>query len=674
MIVRGMKPYLPIVAFFISICVFNIHCMNPGSKPDPRELALARKEYAGLSDSASYVGMETCKGCHTGIHETFSHTGMGLSFEHASRQKSAGLFGRNVQVRDSYRSLNYHPFWENDSLYFMEFRMDGADTVYKRIEKISYIVGSGQHTNSHIWASNGYLFQAPMTFYTQDRKWDLPPGFEDGNNTRFSRKIGLECMTCHNGYPGFVQGSENKYSFVRNGIDCERCHGPGSIHVKEKSSGILIDTSTAIDYSIVNPAKLPIDRQLDVCQRCHIQGNAVLNEGKSFFDFKPGMSLKEVMHVFMPVYEGAGDNHIMASHAERLKQSRCYTESLKAVANDKSLKPFKNALTCVTCHNPHVSVKVSGKDHFNTACRNCHQAAKSGECTAPLAEQKKRGMNCSGCHMPLNTTTDIPHVRVHDHRIAVPHKMSPAGNTTKILKAINCIHEASPPDLVLAQAFINYVEKFNMSPVLLDSALKYIDRESDKLLTAPYRIHVLFLRKQFNEIVALVAGEKGLKEKVNRPSFDNRDAWTAYRIGEAYVAAGILHEAISWYAKAVNLAPYHAEFCNKYGSTLATSGKVPDAYKVFSELIREHPEYAPGYANLGYLLLVRDRNVSRAGELIRRALSLDPDYEMGWLNLAAVEMAGGDRASAIKAIEKVLSINPGNTQAREGLRRLKAKS
>ncbi|MBK7964483.1 MAG: hypothetical protein IPK10_03695 [Bacteroidetes bacterium] len=87
---------------------------------------------------------------------------------------------------------------------------------------------------------------------------------------------------------------------------------------------MLIDTSKYIDYSIVNPSKLPIDLQFDLCQRCHIQGNVVLNEGKSFFDFKPGMKLSEVMNVFMPVYKDNEEQHIMASHAERLKLSKCF--------------------------------------------------------------------------------------------------------------------------------------------------------------------------------------------------------------------------------------------------------------------------------------------------------------------------------------------------------------
>ena len=58
-----------------------------------------------------------------------------------------------------------------------------------------------------------------------------------------------------------------------------------------------------IDYSIVNPSKLPLDLQFDICQRCHLQGTAILHQGKSFTDFKPGEHLEEIMDVYLPRFE-----------------------------------------------------------------------------------------------------------------------------------------------------------------------------------------------------------------------------------------------------------------------------------------------------------------------------------------------------------------------------------
>ena len=118
--------------------------------------------------------------------------------------------------------------------------------------------------------------------------------------------MGLECIACHNAYPEFILGSENKYNFMPDGIDCERCHGPGEVHVQEKMSGNIIDTSKYIDYSIVNPSKLSSELQFEICKRCHLQGTSVLKEGKTFNSFKPGMSLKDHMDTYLPKYS---NNH-----------------------------------------------------------------------------------------------------------------------------------------------------------------------------------------------------------------------------------------------------------------------------------------------------------------------------------------------------------------------------
>lgn len=52
--------------------------------------------------------METCKGCHTGIHSTFIHTGMGLSFDAATKQKSSADFSNHPVVHDQYKIYLIH--------------------------------------------------------------------------------------------------------------------------------------------------------------------------------------------------------------------------------------------------------------------------------------------------------------------------------------------------------------------------------------------------------------------------------------------------------------------------------------------------------------------------------------------------------------------------------------
>ena len=316
------KISLTLALFAMTIPVF--FCNAPVAKVTDDDTQPSSKWRNVYDTGAHYVGMQTCRGCHEGVYETFIQTGMGQSFGMADKQKTAADFSpAHALVYDSALDYYYKPYFTGDSFFIMEYRLEGRDTVHKRIQRVDYIVGSGQHTNSHIFSTNGYFFQAPITFYTQKHRWDLAPGFEKGGSTRFQRLIQIECMSCHNGYPDFVPNSENKYNLVKTGIDCERCHGPGSLHVQERQNNTPVDTSKGPDYSIVNPRRLPTELQNNVCQRCHLQGIAVLNDGKTFFDFHPGMKLSEVMNVFMPEYEGAQDKMIMASHVERMKKSKC---------------------------------------------------------------------------------------------------------------------------------------------------------------------------------------------------------------------------------------------------------------------------------------------------------------------------------------------------------------
>jgi hypothetical protein len=473
---------------------------------------------------------------------------MGQSWDHATMHKSSAIFNDHAVVYDKFRNFYYKPFWKDSLLYMMEYRLEGKDTTYKRTERISYIVGSGQHTNSHIWSENGYLYQAPLTFYTQKGMWDLPPGFEDGENTRWNRIISIECMNCHNMYPEFDTTSENKFVSVKTGIECERCHGPGETHVNEKLKGILVDTSKETDYSIVNPANLSRDLQVELCQRCHLQGISVLNEGKTFFDFKPGQPLNTVMNVFMARYEGGAGKFIMASHADRMKQSKCYLNS---------------QMTCLTCHNPHVSVKVTPAGHFNDACRSCHNGGK--DCTLPMPQRLKENDNCFLCHMPVSETLDIPHVTVHDHKIHVPISDKKKNEIQKFI-GLECMTTPDPSPLLMAEGYLQTYEAFSPQPYLLDSARRYLDLVKDRSVSySQSEIRYSYLKNDMAKVVSLsgntIAGETG-------------NAWLAYRIGEANFQTGNFERARQFYDRAVFLKKADPEFRNKLGKCIGSTQQV----------------------------------------------------------------------------------------------------
>ncbi|MBL7889927.1 MAG: tetratricopeptide repeat protein [Bacteroidia bacterium] len=662
------------VSFFVAVLLLMSYCGNDEHTSSNSPTDTLANTYLNHSDTAKYVGMDQCKLCHQDIYNSFIETGMGKSFDVASKKKSSAKFDKHTVIYDKFSDFYYQPFWKNDSMMIMEFRLEGKDTVYKRIEKVDYIIGSGQHTNSHMQSVNGYFNQMPMTYYTQQGKWDLPPGFENGFNTRFSRKIGLECMSCHNSLPNFVEGSENKYSSVPNGITCERCHGPGSIHIQQRSTGSKVDTAKYIDYSIVNPGKLPVDLQFDVCQRCHLQGNAVLKPGKSFYDFRPGMKLSDYMTTFLPRYEGADDEFIMASHADRLKQSKCFISSFKEETDKTSLRPYKNALTCVTCHNPHVSVKATETNVFNNACNKCHGGKDQIVCSEKKEVLLKKENNCVSCHMPRSGSIDIPHVTVHDHYIRKPVKKEEIAKVKKFI-GLYAVNEKNPDNITKAKAYLQQYDKFEYKVEYLDSAMKYLQEKDLTSIEKNFDllVHIYFTKQNFSKVIELsskIGKEKLLNTVLVKRSWDNQHAWTLYRIGESYYKNGDINNAYSYFKKATELAPFNPEFNNKLGVSLLAQNKVKEAISIFESTLAENPKFVPAISNLGYASLVSG-NVLKAEQLYNKGLSLDPDYEMLLMNVAGLYIYKKDLKQAELYLKKVIKKYPENQQAKDVLKQLK---
>ncbi|MCO6491393.1 MAG: tetratricopeptide repeat protein [Phaeodactylibacter sp.] len=599
-------------------------------------------QYLNLAEGVQYVGMNTCKSCHPNVHATFIHTGMGRSFGRATWEKTDADFGDHALVYDTASNLYYKPFFRDSAMYVLEFRLNGADTVHRRLERIDYIVGSGQHTNSHIVDFNGYIYQAPITYYTQEGRWDMAPGFR-GDNIRFDRFLTTECITCHNHLPEFVEGSLNKYTRMPTGIECERCHGPGEIHAREKLAGHIVDTSKFIDYTIVTPGDLPRDLQMDLCQRCHLQGIAVLNEGRDFFDFKPGMRLQEVFNVFLPRYTNSHERFIMASQADRLRLSPCYRQS---------------EMTCITCHNPHESIEVTEKGQYNNACLSCHGPDREAACAAPMSGRRAEADDCSGCHMPRSGSIDIPHVNITDHYISRNNikgrerEEVPAGEPQFLGLQILTKEKATP--LEMAKGYIALYDKYVSSPAMLDSAWSYLEQPGlppeEKFNTL---IHYHFAREAYDAIAGLAAGRQ--------PSA-LADGWTAYRSGEAFYKLGDYPRALAFYRRAAGLMPYNLDFQEKLGTAYIQLQQLPPAVETLEWVLRENPKRPVALSNLGYACVLQGQ-FEKAEGYYNQAIALDPDYEQALLNKAAVRLLRKDADTAKQLIERVLKINPENRQA-----------
>jgi len=248
--------------------------------------------------------------------------------------------------------------------------------------QLDYYIGSGVAGRSFGFVLDNFLFEAPVTWYTQTGSWDVSPGYASDSLSRWSRPIEPSCLFCHASQTRWREGTLNAYAvpaFDHNGISCERCHGPGSLHIAGKGK-------------LVNPAKLTPARRDDVCAQCHLTGQSrIVRANHHLTDYRPGDALSDFVAHIVPAQQAEFQ---VNSHVEKLAASGC-----KRGAGDR--------LWCGSCHDPHTVPPPSERvAYFRAKCLGCHEPT---DCA--------RGVDCAGCHMPKNPAVDAGHGVFTEHSI-----------------------------------------------------------------------------------------------------------------------------------------------------------------------------------------------------------------------------------------------------------------
>ena len=86
------------------------------------------------------------------------------------------------------------------------------------------------------------------------------------------------------------------------GIDCQRCHGPGARHIHTAQTPGA--KPAEISASIVNPARLSPKLQMDTCMECHLEPTSgrlpalIRRFNREPFSYIPGQSLEDFILYF----------------------------------------------------------------------------------------------------------------------------------------------------------------------------------------------------------------------------------------------------------------------------------------------------------------------------------------------------------------------------------------
>src|SRR5437773_1234438 len=312
---------------------------------------------AALGQPGDEVGSKVCSGCHAEIYRRYSATSMSRSSGAAGVSTFRESFDR-ASFTDSNLAAKYRVSAEPAG-YTMEFSRADSGVQGRRL--LAWFVGSGRVGRSYLFSLDGFLFQAPVSYYSLPGKWDISPGYQQHAFIHLTRAVGTGCLVCHASRLQAVAGTQNRFTappFLEGGVSCERCHGLGKQHVARMTSGDL----KAPDR-IVNPAKLDAARRDSVCAQCHLTGAARIPRPRAKTeDYRPGELLTDYASYF--VWSSAGSPILNAnSHFEKLQQSAC-----KRAGGDR--------LWCGSCHDPHSEPPEAQPAALSRArCEKCHEVS-----------------------------------------------------------------------------------------------------------------------------------------------------------------------------------------------------------------------------------------------------------------------------------------------------------
>ncbi len=542
-------------------------------------------------------------------------------------------FAQNNTYHHQASGRYYKAYQRDGKFYLRRHQINAQGNEVNVFEKeIHYVVGSGNHARSYLHRTPDHrLLQMPLTWYSAEGGfWAMSPGYDQPNHVGFRRVVDFECMACHNAYPEIQAGSDilertpRFPSRIPSGIDCQRCHGPGRDHLRALAAG---EPPKKVRQTIVNPARLSFDGQLEVCMQCHLETtssrlpHSILRFGRGAFSYRPGEPLEDyVLHFDHAPGAGYDNKFEVVQSVYRLRKSRCFRES-------------QGRMTCTTCHDPHHAPRGDeAVRHYSQVCRSCHT-----DIAANVQDGKHTsGSECLGCHMPKRRTEDAVHSVMTDHYIQrrrpdrdllAPRKEVPESVAYRGEVALYYppqLADTSETDLYLAVAQVKDGSNLEAGIARLNQA---IEKHRPAEAGFYFELAEAYLKtRQFDEAIRLYKTAIEL-----RPSY----LLARRNLGLAFLLAGRLPQATETTRAVLNEAPREAEIWNTLGETYYPQQKLDEAIGAFEKAVALRPDLAEAHNNLGAAKLLQG-NVAGAEQAFHEAVRIKPDFAAAQKNLAAL--------------------------------------
>lgn len=506
---------------------------------------------------AEFAGSQACAGCHTALYRSFIGTPMAHSSGRVGTDEKE-RFDR-VEFRDSGGAFAYRVEREAGA-YFFAFTQQHAAQPIQGHRQLDYFVGSGAAARSYLMSVDGFVYEAPVTYYSNSASWNAAPGYASADYPYLTRPVLPGCLECHSSGVQRIPGTQNAYAsppFREGGVACERCHGPGSDHI-------------ALGKPMVNPAKLAARERDSICEQCHLSGEIrVPKAGKDDQSFRAGDRLGDVLTTF--VRAGSASQVRVTSHVENLAASAC-----KRASGDK--------LWCGTCHDPHtVPAPTEKVAYFRAKCLNCH--GEQGPGARGRGPEHSAGADCIGCHMPRNPTSDVEHVVFTDH--SIPRRPGASAGSPRADADLAPFEggEAGGRDLGLAYAMVGLREGNN---AYLDRAFRLLQEAAAGGTADSEALAYLaqFYRDRKDDAHALPLYEQTWR-------MDPTQSAVAAALGAYRMQSGNLDEAIRFWNQTLSISPALLLVRVNLAEALLRAGHREEAQATLRKALEFNPAFQP---------------------------------------------------------------------------------
>jgi tetratricopeptide (TPR) repeat protein len=564
-----------------------------------------------------YVDDKACAVCHQSVSASYQEVGMARSFFRPGAD--------NVMEDFSQPAFFHAPSQQylvmqrrGERLSFKRYQLDADGKPINVFEQpVDWVLGSGHTSRIYLYQTgSGELYQLPLVWYSQTKRWGMAPGFDRPRHDGVLRRVRRECLFCHNAYPNVPARSdtfEGAHTFptdLPQGVGCQRCHGPGAEHARQAFRGAL--PIEQLRATIINPKRLEPRLRDDVCLQCHLQPSVALPGLRRFergdYSFRPGQPLDEYLVQLDVQEEGKqrADRFEINHHGYRLQQSRCFQEA-------------KGKLGCITCHDPHRKVPAAERAaHYRAACLGCH--VKAHTTTDAIASD-----DCVSCHTPRHRTQDVVHVVMTDHLIrrqpGGPELLAPLTESEPTLTQVELLDTPHAPTGTQAEIYRT------AAVVQASGAPNAIDR-LQKLLAPDRPMEVVPL---------LILAERQLTSR----RFADAER-TLTRILDAHPARPLAQEWL--------------------GIAQMGVGKSKEAIEQSRQALRRTPERAEAQFNLG-LLLSGEKQWDEALVHLTKATALRANFVPAWFHLGRLHAEQGRLDEAVTCYRRALEIDPTHTRA-----------